>query len=409
MLRAVLRPSLVLLVAVFLLAVAAKSQDLSAPGPYAVGERTVTVTRPDNTTFSALLYYPATAAGADAPFDASGAPYPGVTFGHGFLTQPSLYASTLRHLASHGHIVAATTTQTGFLPSHSAFALDLRHCLTWFEQQNSNAQSPYFGAIDTARFGAFGHSMGGGATILAAAGDARIKAIAPMAPAETNPSAISAMASVQVPARLVCGTQDTIVPTATNGQSMYNAAAGPRQLLSILGGWHCGFVDTAPAGGIGCDSGSLPRADQLAIVRRHLAAFFLLHLRGDQSKWNQVWGPQGALDGTTTTTRDARAAFTPAAARQAGVAGQVLDYSFVVANQSSQPTSFTLQAENALWPTTLSVAQTAVLAPGQSETVHVLVVVPAVSAYANDRCLVSARRDADGATRCSARIGSRRL
>ena len=409
MLRTAQRPWLAALVALLCCIARVEAQDLSAPGPYAVGERTVSVSRPDGSTFNALLYYPATAAGSNTAFDASGAPYPGVTFGHGFLTQPGLYGSTLRHLASWGHFVAATTTQTGLLPSHSAFALDMRHCLTWYEQQNANAASPYFGAIDVARFGAFGHSMGGGATILAAAADARIKALAPMAPADTNPSAIAAMASVQAPSRLVCGNQDTIVPTGSNGQLMYDAAPGARQLLTILGGWHCGFVDTAPVGGFGCDSGTLPRADQLAIVRRHLASFFLLHLRGDQSKWNSVWGPQGAIDATTTVVRDARVRFTPSAARQAGAAGQVLDYSFTIVNQGAQAASFTLHAENALWPTTLGTAQTAVLAPGQSETVHVLVVVPAQSIYANDRCLVSARNDLDGATRCYARIGSRRL
>ena len=170
------------------LSVVAAAQDPSAPGPHAVGERTVSVARPDGSSFNALFYYPATSAGANAPFDASAAPYPGITFGHGFLTDPVLYASTNRHLASHGHFVLATTTQTGFLPNHSAFALDMRHCLTWLEQQHANPASPWFGAVDTARFGATGHSMGGGASILAAAADARIKALAPFAPANTNPS-----------------------------------------------------------------------------------------------------------------------------------------------------------------------------------------------------------------------------
>jgi len=385
------------------------AQDLSAPGPHAVGERTVSVVRTDGTSFNALFYYPATQAGPNTPLDITAAPYPGLTFGHGFLTQPNLYASTLRHMASWGHFVLASTTQTGFLPSHAAFAQDLRFCLTWLEQQHTNPQSPYFGMVDVARLGAFGHSMGGGAAILAAAADARIQALAPLAPADTNPSSISAMANVRVPTRLICGTQDSIVPTASNGQLMYNATPAPRQLLSILNGWHCGFVDTAPAGGLGCDSGALPRAEQLAIVRRHLTAFFLLHLRGVQAHWNAVWGPQSTLDATTAVVREARARFTPSAARQAGLTGQVLDYSFTVTNDGPVASSWTLAVENALWPLALSTSQTAVLAPGQSEVVHVYVTVPAVSTYANDRALVSARRDVDGATRCYARIGARRL
>lgn len=386
----------------------ARAQDLSQPGPYAAGERTVTVTRTDGSTFSALLYYPATSAGANAPFDGAAAPCPGITFGHGFVTQPSAYASTLRHLATWGNVVIATQTQTGLFPSHSAFANDMRSALTWLEQQHASPQSSFFNAIDTAHFGATGHSMGGGATILAAAADARIVALAPMAPAETNPSAIAAMSSVPAPARLICGTQDTIVPTASNGQLMYDAAAGPRQLLSILKAWHCGFVDTAPVGGIGCDSGALTRAQQLAIVRRHLTSFFLLHLRGDQTKWPIVWGVAVTPDPSTAVLQDPRARITPAITRLAGLAGQVIDFTLVVTNQSAQATSYTLGLDGGLWPYQLSTNQTQVLAPGQTEVVHVYGTVPTVSTYPNDRCIVSARRDLDGAVRCFARIAAGR-
>lgn len=392
-----------------LLCGSARAQDLSQPGPWFAGERSVTVTRPDTTTFTAQLYYPATSTGANTPFDASGAPYPGITFGHGFLTPVSNYTSTLRHLATWGYFVIATTSQGSLFPSHSAFAQDMRYCLTWLEQQNVNPQSPYVGAVNTLAFGASGHSMGGGATILAAAADPRIIAIAPMAPANTNPSSISAMSSVTVPARLICGTQDTIVPTSSNGQLMYDGAPGPRQLLSILNGWHCGFVDTPPAGGFGCDSGALPLDQQLTIVRRHLTTFFRLHLSGDQSLWGQVWGVPLLLDGTTSVQRDPRANFTPSVVRKNGYAGETLDFPLVLTNSGPSPTSFTLFTEQNTWTAWLSTAQTAVLAPGQSETVHLYVQVPASSPNSVDRCTVSARRDLDNAVRAFARTGSKRL
>lgn len=386
-----------------------RAQDLSQPGPWAAGERSVLVTRPDTTTFTAQLYYPATSAGTNAPFDPSGAPYPGITFGHGFLTPVGNYASTLRHLATWGYFVVATTSQGSLFPSHSAFALDMRHCLTWLEQQNADAQSPYLGAVDTQAFGATGHSMGGGATILAAAADPRIVAIAPLAPANTNPSAIVAIGSVTVPVRLVCGTQDTIVPTSSNGQPMYGAAPGPRQLLSVLGAWHCGFVDSPPVGGFGCDSGALPLDQQLAIVRRHLTSFFRLHLSGDQTVWGQVWGVPLLFDPTTSVQRDPRASFAPAVVRKYGFAGETLDFSLVLTNSGPSPTSFTLFTEQNTWTVWLSTAQTAVLAPGQSETVHLFVQVPASSPNSVDRCTVSARRDLDNAVRAFARTGSVRL
>jgi hypothetical protein len=285
----------------------------------------------------------------------------------------------------------------------------MRHALGYLEQADVDVASPYFGDIDESAFGMTGHSMGAGASILATALDPRVRALAPLAPAETNPSAIAAMSNVTVPARIVVGTQDGTVATATNGQPMYDAAAGPRQLLAIVGGWHCGFVDTPTGGGFGCDSGALTRAQQLAIVRRHLAAFFLLHLRGDESQWNPVWGPAALLDPTTLFQRDPEAHFSPASARRAGVAGQVLEYDFTLTNDGAAASSFTLFHENHQWPLTVVPAQTAVLAPGGSTTVQVFVTVPAKSAFSTDRGLISARRDADGITRSFARIGSRRL
>jgi dienelactone hydrolase len=68
----------------------------------------------------------------------------------------------------------------------------MRHCLTYLEEQNADPASWLFGQVATAQFGVSGHSMGGGASILAAAADARIKAVANLAAAETNPSAIQA-------------------------------------------------------------------------------------------------------------------------------------------------------------------------------------------------------------------------
>ena len=68
------------------------------------------------------------------------------------------------HLASHGYIVIATTSEGSLFPSHSNFALDIRQCLTWLEQQDVLAGGWLLGAVDEAKFGVSGHSMGGGAS-----------------------------------------------------------------------------------------------------------------------------------------------------------------------------------------------------------------------------------------------------
>jgi len=375
----------------------AAAQDWSLPGPYAAGETTVTVTRPNASTFTARLHYPALSAGTNTAFDASGAPYPGVSFGHGFLQPVDSYRSTLAHLATWGYLVIAPTTQGGFLPSHAAFGTDLQHALTWFEEQQILASSPYFGALDTAAFALSGHSMGGGAAILAAASDPRVRVLLPLAPAETNPSAISALASTAVPVRLLVGDQDTIVPTANHGAPMYAAAPGPRQLVALVGGWHCGFVDTVVFGGLGCDSGSLSRTAQLALVRRELTRACAAYLRQDEGALRELWGPLGAGDSALRMQRDARFRVTPRSARSAAAAGQVALVQIEVHNDGAEPGTFGLAVTGA-WPAALSAQRTPLIAPGQSAVIDVRVTVPAPPAASADRLTVTITREADGAT-----------
>lgn len=267
-----------------LMTVAAFSQ--SDPGQYFAGYRTVTVTRPNATTFTARLYYPAFYAGQDTIFDSSGCPCPAITFGHGFFQAVSTYQSTLEHLATHGYLVIASNSESGLFPNHQNFANDLRHSLTFLEQENANAASFLFGAVAVTRFGASGHSMGGGASILATAQDTRIRALANLAAAETNPSAKAAMPSITVPVSLLSGSADTIVPVATNGQEMYSLGQPPKLLLVIQGGWHCGFQDS---NGFGCDTGTIPRSLQLQETRNLLTSFFDLYLKQQALSILSVW------------------------------------------------------------------------------------------------------------------------
>ena len=137
--------------------------------------------------------------------------------------------------------------------------------------------------------------MGGGASILATQRDTRIRALANMAAAETNPSAIAAIAGVFVPVCLIAGDEDSIVPPSGHTIPMYDNALAPRRLPLLDGGWHCGFLDSSF---FGCDSGSLPRATQLALTRGLLTGFFNLYLKNDQAVWRPVWGT-GVLLGAT--------------------------------------------------------------------------------------------------------------
>ncbi|MBK9128237.1 MAG: dienelactone hydrolase family protein [Phycisphaerales bacterium] len=382
--------------------VGATAQDLSQPGPFAGGWRTVTVTRPNSTTFNARLHYPATGAGGqNAAFDPTGGPYPAISFGHGFLQPVTQYQSTCQHLATHGYFVIASESEGGLFPSHANFAADLRHCLTWLEQQNANPASLYFQAIETQAFGLSGHSMGGGASILAAAADPRVRVVANLAAAETNPSAIAAMANVSVPVVLISGTQDSITPISTNTQPMYSAGAAPKQLPAILGGFHCGFTDGSF---IGCDSGGISRSQQLAITRRLLTQSFDLYLKGDPTHWRSVWGPERDLATDVTTSAASGILVGPLDLTIAACPGSVATAPLTVTNTGSFSTSYSLSAEDSSWPVTITPAQTATLPPGASATFAVSIDTPPGVLAAQTTALVSARSDRDGGTRGWTRV-----
>jgi dienelactone hydrolase len=373
----------------------AQPDDPGQPGAYMAGWRRVTVTRPSNTTFSAILWYPATSAGQNAPLAEPGVRRAAITFGHGFLQTVDRYQSTLSHLATRGYLAIASESEGGLFPSHQSFANDLRHCLSWLEEQDVTASSFLFGSVDTGRFGASGHSMGGGASILAAAADSRIRALANLAAANTNPSAIAAMANVTQPTMLLAGSSDTIVPVGSNGQLMYAAGRAPKQLPVLQGGWHCGFQDASV---FGCDSGPMPRATQLYLTRRSLTAFFDLYLRGIQSVWSLIWGLPMRNDSQIVTTFDSGIGIDPPNQAKTAANGTAT-YSFTVTNRLGVSSAFRIGVSGNQWRTLLPVI-TSVLAPGTSETVRVVVHAPMnTQPGTSDTAVISVWAMSDRATR----------
>lgn len=380
--------------------------DLSAPGPYAAGSTSVTVTRSNGSTFSAVLHYPATQAGANAPLDPSGAPYAAVSFGHGFLQPVARYRSTLEHLATHGYVVIASESEGGFFPSHSGLATDMRQCLTYLEQQNASASSFLFGAIDTSAFGMSGHSMGGGCSILAAAADPRVRALAPLAAADTNPSSKTAALSVQCATAYTDGSQDSIVPPGSNGQVMYANTPGPRRRSLIVGGFHCGFID---ADAFGCDSGSMARSVQLSIVRRLLTEFFHTHLKHETdmatAAWPSVWGPAADSDTRVQVQIDPNATTAPASASITGEPGGTASFTLTITNTGTTANAFRLFAEGSSlpptgeWSVTFFPTVTPLLASNGATQVTATVAIPMLGGATTEDFLVSARSESDDATR----------
>lgn len=380
--------------------------DYSQPGTYFAGWRTVTVTRSNNTTFTARLHYPATATGQNAPFDASGAPYAAVSFGHGFLQAVTQYQSTCAHLATWGFLVIASESEGGLFPSHSGFASDMSRCLTYLEQQNNEPGSDLHQAVDVSAFGMSGHSMGGGCSVLAAATDPRVRALANLAAAETNPSAVAAAANLRCAVSYISGSMDTITPVATNGQLMYNATLSPRQLPLIVGGFHCGFTD---AGFPFCDTGGISRGQQLAITRRLLTEFFLTHLCGESQTWRAVWGPEATADPQVQRQIDANAVITPPPQTLELPGGRSQLAAITLTHTGPETESYRVFADGSNWTVEPPAEPVGPIAPGASREVWVRFEAPGGAAGSAQEVLISARAESDRATRCYGIVTVRRL
>lgn len=205
----------------------------------------------------------------------SGLGLPGVAFGHGWLQPAGRYRELLSHLASWGVVAAAPTTQLGPLPSHRIFAADLHSAL---DVITGVRLGPGGLSVDPAKLGLAGHSVGGGAAVLAAAGDSRIKAVATIAAAQTLPPATKAAQKITVPGLHLAAKGDLVAPAVGNAEAIAKAWAGPVQLRILDKSTHLAVTE-----GSHWSQRLLhgkPQRRTQVLVRALFTAFFLTHLTG---------------------------------------------------------------------------------------------------------------------------------
>jgi predicted dienelactone hydrolase len=417
----------------------------AGPGPYAVGQRSLTVPRADGTSFTALLFYPATIVGTNAPIQASEAPYPMVVFGHGFQIRPRQYLSSLQGMASWGFIVCAPESGLELFPDHAEFARDFGRCADELARQSETAGSDWLGLIDAQRYGIVGHSMGAGCSLLAAADESRpsleptaasgpqaprLKVVIPWAAAETRPSAQAAAALIAVPQVYISGSADTIVPFETGTKPIYDAASIPKASFLLTGGSHCGFLDRRLP--FVCDTATLPTAQQLALTRHITTTALLLHLanrinadsdavRSPQlatsvaaaattppvsvslPRWQQLWGPEATTLPNTTTSFATGFSWTPTAWSSTSAAGAV-ELSGTVVWSGPGWTSATALLEGISGPVTISwedfpAGTTPILNAGQSYKLTVKAVLASPPTARRQQGVLSIGRTADDPAR----------
>ncbi|MBN2565442.1 MAG: hypothetical protein JXB46_06995 [Candidatus Eisenbacteria bacterium] len=234
-------------------------------------------------------YYPADVAGEDVPV-AYPPPegFPTVAFGHGFLIPWSYYDFVWDGLVPEGFIVLLPDTEGGLLPDHLDLGLDLAFVLRVLRSDSEDPGSLFYDSVSQS--GAVcGHSMGGGASFLAAESDPSVAAIANLAAAETNPSAISAASSITASALIFSGSNDCVTPPGSHQIPMYDALASDcRTRITLIGGSHCQFAEynfACSLGEGGCPSPTITREEQHDMTISLLAPWLHYALEGDPLAW----------------------------------------------------------------------------------------------------------------------------
>lgn len=247
---------------------------------FSIGSQTITYNDPGRTggfgsgggpgrQIQCEVYYPALSNGTNAIL-ASGS-FPIVVFGHGFAMAWSAYENIWEHLVPEGYVVIFPRTEGGLFPapSHNDFGLDLALVSQRLLADNNNPSSSFYQKLN-GKSAIMGHSMGGGATILAAQNNNNIQTIIGLAPAETNPSAIAAAANVNVPSLVLSGSSDGVTPPDEHHLPIFNALnTNCKSYVSITGGAHCYYANT----NFNCDFGEGSASSGITVTREQQQAF----------------------------------------------------------------------------------------------------------------------------------------
>lgn len=210
------------------------------------------------------VYYPTFTAGENTPV-ATFPEFPVIVFGHGFAMGWDAYQNIWEHLVPQGYIMAFVRTEGSLIPapSHADFGQDLALVSTKMLALNSTAGSPFNGKVKQKSV-IMGHSMGGGATMLAASNNTNIAGIVGLAPAETNPTAIGVCGNITAPALIFSGSSDGVTPPAEHHIPIYQGIASTcKSFVSITGGAHCYFANS----NFNCDFGEGTSSQGISISR----------------------------------------------------------------------------------------------------------------------------------------------
>jgi Chlorophyllase enzyme len=151
--------------------------------------------------------------------------HPVILWGNGTFTSVSFYDGYLRHMASHGFIVAAANTSNALIGSNLLPGLD--QLRTW----NQQAGHRFNGKVNLDMVGATGHSQGGGAA-QEAGKDARVDTIFPFEPW------LGSVPGLRASSALYFAGQNDWVVSPSSVRSRYTQTSQPSAYAELRGASH---------------------------------------------------------------------------------------------------------------------------------------------------------------------------
>lgn len=270
--------------------------DVHAAGSgYAVGTRDITYYDPSrgNRSITCRTRYPAQWSGSNAPIAGGpGVVFPVVVFGHGWLTPTNDYTYLWNQVVPAGYIMLMVDTETGVAPNQEQFARDMAFVVDSFQLENFNSTSFFFGKVAPAS-AASGHSMGGGASIVATLWSANITTIVTLAAAQNSAPVIDDAAYVTQPALMISGASDCMAVPNDHQVPMYNAMPSAcKYFASIVRGSHCQFCENSTnciiaQSGLCFGRSYVSRGTQEALTGAIMINWLDAKLKGRHNRWLQ--------------------------------------------------------------------------------------------------------------------------
>jgi dienelactone hydrolase len=198
-------------------------------------------------TIGTEVYYPSATAGNNVAV-ATGT-FPVVVFGHGFAMAWDSYDNVYNRLAALGYIVLLPRTEGGTIfppPNHADFGIDLKlianQALSLNTISTPTALTTFNGKV-LQKSAIGGHSMGAGASFLAAANNSSLTCLFNFAAATTNnsPNSVASASLVSIPSLVISGEKDNVADTTVQN-SHYNGLASTKKFHVIIKDLtHCEF------------------------------------------------------------------------------------------------------------------------------------------------------------------------